>query len=119
MTGPSETLHFCVVCPSAEQVFLMGPFNNWSTTATPMQNTESHVWQLSMNFTGPGATPDRSGKPEEFAYFVVDRDYHTGRSAFGPTYLLPGSWATVVRTLQTADDRQPIAAEGRGSATAG
>ena len=82
--------HFCVVCPDAQEVFLLGAFNDWSTTATPMQCTEEHVWQLSVRFaTGMSDGP--------FAYFVIDKNYRTGRAPFGPTYLLPGSWATVVR----------------------
>jgi 1,4-alpha-glucan branching enzyme len=89
---PNETLHFCVVCSHAEQVYLLGAFNNWSTTATPMKKTEDHVWQVSMRFG------DAPAPREDFAYFVVDREYRTGRAPFGPTFLLPGTWATVVRT---------------------
>ncbi len=92
-----ETLHFCVVCPNAEQVYLMGRFNNWSTTATPMQHTEEHVWQLSVQFPNAKVTP-AANENDGFAYFVVDKEYKTGRAPFGPTFLLPGSWATVVRS---------------------
>lgn len=92
-----ELFHFCVVCPTAQQVFLMGEFNGWSTTATPMQRTEDNIWQLSVSFRESIWQPKPEGR---FAYFVVDRDYKTGRARFGPTFLLPGTWATVVRTKE-------------------
>lgn len=97
----SEVYHFCVVCPDAEHVFLLGAFNNWSTSATPMRQTEEHVWQLSVKFP-EGAGVGRDGGEASFAYFVIDKNFHTGRAAFGPTFLLPGSWATVVRTPSTS-----------------
>jgi 1,4-alpha-glucan branching enzyme len=96
-----EVYHFCVVCPDAQQVYLVGAFNGWSTTATPMVRTEESVWQLSLKLIeggGAGAPAARLGQRDRrFSYFVIDKQYMTGRAAFGNTYLLPGSWATVVR----------------------
>ena len=93
--------HFCVVCPAAQQIYLVGRFNGWSTTATPMVRTEECVWQLSVKFPeGSEAAPRRRG--EGFSYFVIDKEFMTGRAAFGNTYLLPGSWATVVRVAESA-----------------
>src|SRR5215208_8448125 len=49
-----ELYHFCVVCPDAQQVYLVGAFNGWSTTATPMVRTEESVWQLSLKLIEGG-----------------------------------------------------------------
>ncbi len=95
---PGDTFHFCVVCPNAQQIFLLGDFNNWSTTATPMQNTEEHVWQISMRVADHAAPTGRKG----FAYFVVGKDYGTGRAPFGPTFCMPGTWATVLKGERVA-----------------
>lgn len=85
--------HFCVVCPNAQEVYVVGEFNGWSTTATPMRRTEENVWQLSLRLSG--AAPRRERR---FSYFVIDRHLISGRAPFGSTYLLPGIWAAVVRT---------------------
>lgn len=92
MEAAPTVYHFSLACPTAQQVFLMGPFNRWSTTATPMVKSGDGVWQLTLEL-------DRDGRPaaRQFSYFVVDREWMTGRAAFGNTYLLPGSRATVVR----------------------
>jgi 1,4-alpha-glucan branching enzyme len=87
------TFHFCVICPTAQQVYLLGPFNHWSTTATPMVRTEESVWQLSIRL---GEEQQPQGE-HPFSYFVIDRGWMTGRAPFGNTYMLPGSWATVLR----------------------
>ena len=84
-----ETYHFVVVCPNAEAVFLLGDFNGWSTSATPMRNTERDVWQIDIEM--PAAE-------RRFSYFVIDSRYRTGRAPFGSTFLLPGTWAKVVRS---------------------
>jgi 1,4-alpha-glucan branching enzyme len=86
--APLEVYNFVVVCRAAQQVFLLGRFNNWSTSATPMRETEQHVWQLSLELPA---------SDEEFSYFVVDPLFGNGRAPFGNTYQLPGTWAAVVR----------------------
>src|SRR4051794_23403142 len=91
----TETYHFVVVCPNAEGVFLLGEFNRWSTTATPLRKTESDVWQIDIEMPA-----GQSG----FSYFVIDERYRTGRAPFGNTFLLPGTWAKVLRT-----QRDPLA----------
>lgn len=88
---------FCVVCPGADQVCLMGEFNGWSTTATPMLNTEEHVWQLAVELPDQALRVAGSSVEPRFSYFVIDKRRGTGAAPFGGTYLLPGSWAAVVR----------------------
>jgi len=39
-------VHFAVWAPNADQVFLMGVFNDWSGDSHPMQPSESGVWSL-------------------------------------------------------------------------
>jgi 1,4-alpha-glucan branching enzyme len=96
-----QTYHFCVVCPNAQQIYLIGDFNNWSTSATPMQLTEPNVWQLSLQMR----EPIDGGRPARFSYFVIDRQWLTGRAAFGTTYCLPGTWSAVVRTEEAPTSR--------------
>jgi len=84
-----ETYHFVVVCTHAAGVFLLGEFNGWSTTATPMRQTETDVWQIDI---------EMAAGQNDFTYFVIDDRYRTGRAPFGNTFMLPGSWATVMRT---------------------
>lgn len=41
--------------PTAKAVFVLGPFNNWSTTATPMRwRPEDGIWEAAV----PAATED-------------------------------------------------------------
>jgi hypothetical protein len=101
---------FCVVCPGAEQVYLMGNFNGWSTSATPMRNTEEHVWQLSIELPdgaseAAAAAAAAAAATPRFSYFVIDKRRGTGRAPFGGTYLLPGTWAAVVETPAVEADR--------------
>jgi 1,4-alpha-glucan branching enzyme len=84
-----EVYNFVVVCDDAQEVFLLGDFNRWSTNATRMELTEQHIWQLSLELP-PGE--------HRFSYFVVDRRHRSGQVApFGNTYFLPGTWGAVVR----------------------
>ena len=78
--------HFCVACPWAREIYVIGAFNNWSTTATPMTEAERGVWQLSLLM--PSGQP-----PAEFSYFVIAGG-KAERSGFG-TSILPGCWAVV------------------------
>jgi 1,4-alpha-glucan branching enzyme len=102
-----ERYHFVVVCPNAAAVFLMGAFNGWSTTATPLRKTEPDVWQLDVEM--PGGETD-------FSYFVIDERWQTGRAPFGNTFMLPGTWAKVFRT---PGDPSPAAPSNRRPAPTG
>jgi len=99
LTASNERYEFRVVCPDAQEVYLLGDFNGWSTTATPMVRTREHVWQVSLELpsdqpaTGRGAWAQGA----RFGYFVIDKQWMTGSAALGNTYLLPGTWADVAR----------------------
>jgi 1,4-alpha-glucan branching enzyme len=73
--------NFELLCPDAQQVFLVGDFNGWSTTATPMQPAADGHWHLT-HALAPGHY--------RFSYFVIEKSWRDGRDA-ASTYLLPGS----------------------------
>ncbi|MDB5174079.1 MAG: hypothetical protein JWM97_2388 [Phycisphaerales bacterium] len=50
----------------AQQVFLVGPFNNWSTTATPMHRLADDRWEASVHLQ-PGSYG--------YCYFVIDESW--------------------------------------------
>lgn len=39
--------------PAAEAVYLMGPFNNWSTTGTPMARSGDGWWEATVPLVDP------------------------------------------------------------------
>jgi 1,4-alpha-glucan branching enzyme len=84
-----EVYNFVVVCREAQKVFVVGDFNRWSASATPMQETERDVWQLSL---------DLPRGNHHFSYFIIDSRFRTRQAPFADAYLLPGTWATVVRS---------------------
>jgi 1,4-alpha-glucan branching enzyme len=89
-----EVYNFVVVCnDDARDVFLLGDFNHWSTSATRMELTEQHIWQLSLHLP--------RGE-HRFSYFVVDHRSPAGGhvAPFGNTFPLPGTWGAVVRGQQ-------------------
>ena len=57
-----EIYHFSITCPKAQQVFLMGDFNKWSSTAAPMERDDAGRWQLGVRLS-PGNY--------RFAYFIL------------------------------------------------
>ena len=78
--------HFCVVLPRAREVYVIGDFNNWSTTATPMAQTAPATWQLALLL--------RAGEsPGNFGYFVIagGENAHADFS----TSVFPARWAAV------------------------
>ncbi len=88
-TPTTEVYNFVVVAREARQVFVVGDFNAQCPSATPMRETEQHVWQLSLELP--------RGE-HRFSYFVVDHRSATPQAAFSDTYFLPGTWAAVVRS---------------------
>lgn len=50
----------------AQQVFLIGSFNNWSTTATPMRQIEPDRWEASI-LLGTGE--------HRYCYFAIDKSW--------------------------------------------
>jgi hypothetical protein len=62
----SSTVDFVFVNESAKQVYLVGDFNNWSKTRTPLKRTASRsAWTISI--------PLAEGK-HEYAFIVADED---------------------------------------------
>jgi Carbohydrate-binding module 48 (Isoamylase N-terminal domain) len=86
-----EQCHFVVVC-SAAGVSLVGDFNGWSTTATPMTRTDENVWQITLRL--------RPGQGR-FGFFLVNRDVSGGSGTFEGSTYLPGNWASVTATPQS------------------
>src|SRR5215213_7300100 len=95
----ANVYHFSVVCPDAEQIYLLGAFNDWSTTATPMSRAGRGVWQLSLELPDEPPANERRprpagvayGRPDagRFSYFVIDKRWKTRSAPLGITYLLP------------------------------
>ncbi len=65
--GDVQGTYFAVWAPDAEQVFVMGDFNDWSKTSHPLKPKErSGIWE--------GFVPD-VGKGNRYKYHIVSR-YH-------------------------------------------
>jgi hypothetical protein len=64
---------FRLRCPRAQQVFLLGNFNNWSTTAHPMDRIDGQPgrWETSVQLS-PGQYT--------YCYFVIDDECITDRT---------------------------------------
>ncbi len=63
VTRNGNVCTFSTVCRNAEQVFLVGDFNNWSTTAHAMEAADGGLWRARVRL-GPGTY--------RFAYFVIN-----------------------------------------------
>lgn len=64
VTRNGDNYTFRTRCDRADSVFLLGDFNNWSTTATPMRSPDAgRTWQADVRLR-PGTY--------RFAYFVVN-----------------------------------------------
>lgn len=48
--GETVTVTWTYTNPDASEVFLVGGFNSWDNSATPMEKTEDGVWTYSMDF---------------------------------------------------------------------
>ena len=58
----ARTVQFVLAAPSAGQVTLVGDFNDWSPTATPLQRSVAGVWVVTMRL-----------EPGQYQYgFLVD-----------------------------------------------
>lgn len=73
--------------PEAREVFLMGEFNDWSTTATPMQQVEEGVWQVTLRL---------ASELRRFGFFVWDGNHFVGQpvrgsDVFGRTSITPAA----------------------------
>ena len=62
VTRVGNVCTFSTIYPDADQVFLIGDFNDWSTTAHAMERCGGETWRASVRLP-PGSY--------RFAYFVV------------------------------------------------
>jgi 1,4-alpha-glucan branching enzyme len=56
--------------PWAEEVCIVGEFNNWSTTATPMLHIGAGMWEVQVA---------AAGKLHDICFFVFERGRRLGR----------------------------------------
>lgn len=79
---------FTVRIPYAQQVNVIGDFNNWQTTATELNPIGDDLWQVTVHL--------KAGK-YQYAYFVIDSRWNDA-SAVGVSRTRvagQGSWAHV------------------------
>ena len=88
-TGGLWTFH--LVCPDAERVYVVGDFNDWSTTAVAMQRNAQGDWQASLKLP-PGTY--------HFRYLVADGQWITDFAAFGVMRNRQGEWDSVLYVPQ-------------------
>jgi 1,4-alpha-glucan branching enzyme len=62
VTCKGDVCTFSTVCGDADQVFLIGDFNDWSTTAHAMRRADGNLWRADLRLR-PGTY--------RFAYFVI------------------------------------------------
>jgi 1,4-alpha-glucan branching enzyme len=62
--GGVHGVRFSVWAPNADQVTVIGEFNQWNRTSHPMQHRDGGVWELFIPALGPG---------EHYKYCVVSR----------------------------------------------
>lgn len=77
---------FRVRTESAQQVYLIGDFNNWSTTSHPLVEFSPGVWETTLSLD-PGK--------HAYAYFVVDKRWEPGRQPVGPRTRVLGRGSAV------------------------
>lgn len=57
----------------AQSVMLVGDFNNWDKTATPMKQAKNGSWQVDVKL--------EAGQEYQFRYFVNEKDWHNDSDA--------------------------------------
>jgi hypothetical protein len=75
-------------CLWADRIFLVGDFNQWNQSATPMQQDRDGIWRATIDL--------RSGTQAEFRY-LIDGQWRTDYHADGHTYNSFGSENSIVR----------------------
>jgi 1,4-alpha-glucan branching enzyme len=82
MTRPN--LRIVKSFPSADFVFAIGEFNNWSTVATPLTKNGDENWELQLP---PNVDLDHLG------FFVISEGARCGH-VIGPAHRERNEWAT-------------------------
>lgn len=76
---------FFVRVPNAQQVNVIGEFNNWQSTAHALERIGDDLWQLTLELP--------AGR-YRYAFFVINNDWE--KAASGRTRIVgQGSWAHV------------------------
>lgn len=57
----------------AQSAMLVGDFNNWDKTATPMKPAKDGKWQVDVKL--------EAGQEYQFRYFVNEEEWHNDRDA--------------------------------------
>ncbi len=71
-----ERYLFLVRCRNAQQVYLVGDFNEWSTTATPMEANADSMWRVELEL--PSGT-------YRFGYFAINAAWFSDEATTGAT----------------------------------
>lgn len=78
---------FQVTCRTAQQVYVVGDFNNWSTRTDPMRRAGDGQWELTLRLR-PGEY--------RFRYLTDDGRWLTDYAAFGVIRNQQGGWDSVL-----------------------
>jgi 1,4-alpha-glucan branching enzyme len=81
-----------------EQLFLVGDFNSWSVTATPLVRAADQTWSVALTLD--------SGRKYEYRYFADNQVWHNDWAADGAVKNSFGSENSVV-TLEEAPAAAP------------
>lgn len=88
---------FRLIRPNARRAYLVGDFNNWSSTAIAMQRRDHGVWQTSLELP-PGTY--------RFRYFV-DGYWQTDFAAFGIERNRNGEWDSILYVPESQVQPKP------------
>jgi 1,4-alpha-glucan branching enzyme len=83
----------------AEQIHLVGSFNDWDQTRTPMRQTASGYWTLSLELA--------SDTEHQFRYLIDGETWYTDYNADGFVANEYGSDNSVVRTSSPDSEAEP------------
>ena len=88
--GKTGKVTFTFRCNTPRQVYLVGDFNSWSRTATPMHLGKDGCWHATIKLA-PGQ--------HQFRYYEEGGTWHTDFAAFGVVRNEFGNFNSVVEVL--------------------
>ena len=108
-------------CVWADQVFLVGDFNEWNETATPFQQDRNGVWRATMDLPADNEFQfrylvDGNWRTDNHADSLVENIYHSTNSVVETTFGFPAdadgdspAWSTIytVRRSRVFSQQQP------------
>lgn len=77
-------------CIWADRIYLVGDFNSWDCTATPMQQQRDGAWRATLDLP--------QNRRYEFRYWI-DGNWRTDRSADGFCYNIHGKENSIIDTM--------------------